>query len=345
MKLPSYKDYQFSGDERFKLSNYPTSAHVPEEFEEQLVKKTAKNIKKIGRLQDKFYADGREGIVLLIQAMDAAGKDGAVKHVFSGVNPQGVKVTSFKAPCHEELEHDYLWRVFKALPERGKIGVFNRSYYEDVLVVQVHDMQRSYNMAPRNINQPSKDFFEQRYRQINNFERYLYENSYRVVKVFLNVSHEEQHVRFLSRIDDQKKNWKFSSGDLVESDVWNKYMKTFDQVFSHTATKDAPWYLLPADQKFVARYLLSELVKDVLKDIDPQYPELPREELEKMSGFRAQLVKEDPAAAKRSHELQEAQAAKKAEKKAAKKAAKAAKSSEKKNAGNNAEPQEDALVE
>ena len=197
MEKPSYKDFCFAGNGSFDLASLPTNLQVPESCKDKIVKEMKKNIKKIAKLQDKLYADRREGVVVLIQAMDAAGKDGTVKHVFSGVNPQGVEVISFKTPSKEELSHDYLWRAVKALPARGKIGVFNRSYYEDVLVVKVHEMQRGYTMAPRNINQDTKDFFEQRYRQIKDFERYLDENSYRVVKIFLNVSREEQHLSLI----------------------------------------------------------------------------------------------------------------------------------------------------
>ena len=290
MEKPSYKDFCFAGNGSFDLASLPTNLQVPESCKDKIVKEMAKSIKKIAKLQDKLYADRREGVVVLIQAMDAAGKDGTIKYVFSGVNPQGVEVTSFKTPSKEELSHDYLWRAVKALPARGKIGVFNRSYYEDVLIVKVHEMQRGYTMAPRNIDQDTKDFFEQRYRQIKDFERYLDENSYRVVKVFLNVSREEQHARFLSRIDTQKKNWKFSAGDLAESDLWPQYMDAYQQVIYRTSTKAAPWYVIPADQKFVARYLVSQLVKDVLEDIDPKYPELSDEEIAQMQELRPTLI-------------------------------------------------------
>ena len=292
MDKPSYKDFCFNGTGTFELASIPTGLGIDESLKKKYVKATRENVERIAELQERLYADRREGLLVMFQAMDTAGKDGTIEHVFSGVNPQGVEVTCFKTPSKEELAHDYMWRAWKALPERGMIGVFNRSYYEDVLVVQVHQMQKGYNMAQRNIGLPSDEFYAQRYEQLSNFEKYLDQNSYRVVKVFLNISQEEQHARFLSRIEEPVKNWKFSAGDLAESALWPQYMEAYQQVISNTSSVAAPWYVIPADQKFVARYLVSELVKDVLEDIDPQFPQLSEEEVAAMQPLREQLLAE-----------------------------------------------------
>ena len=207
--------YLFDGSHPCALRKLPCDSKDDHVKKEDILAKTAENLEKMTALQDAFYADGREGLVIILQALDAAGKDSTVKHVMGGLNPQGVQVTSFKQPTSEELHHDFLWRVNKALPPRGSIAIFNRSYYEDVLV-QVHDLQKTYQMAPRVLEDSKKDFFEKRYRQIRSYEEYLYENSYRVVKIFLHVSKDEQKKRFLERIDRPEKNWKFSCSDLKE---------------------------------------------------------------------------------------------------------------------------------
>ena len=224
--------------------------------------------------------------------MDAAGKDSTIKHVMSGINPQGVTVASFKQPSSEELAHDFLWRAATRLPRRGCIGLFNRSYYEDVLVVRVHDLQKTYRMPKRVLETPKDDFFEQRYRQIRDFERYLWENGYRVLKIFLNVSSAEQRRRFLDRIDDESKNWKFSSSDVTERQLWPKYMDAYEHCIDRTATKEAPWYVIPADQKFYARWLVSEAIVHTLEACDPHYPELPAEQRGDLEAARQGLLAE-----------------------------------------------------
>ncbi len=262
------------------MKELPTGAWdegLTKKDKERCIAATEKNLAHIAALQDKLYAAGKEGVVVVLQAMDAAGKDSTIKHVMRGVNPQGVDVVSFKQPSSEELRHDYLWRAHRALPERGKIAIFNRSYYEDVLVVQVHRMQKDYAMASRCMDIPDKAFFEKRYAQIRNFEEYLYENSYRVVKVFLNVSRQKQKQRFLERIDIPEKNWKFSQSDLKERAHWNEYMHVYEKAVNETATGHSPWYVVPADQKWYARYLISQVVRQVLEEADPEYPELPKE--------------------------------------------------------------------
>lgn len=299
--------YLFDGTKPCKLGDLPCNSKDDKVNKEAILAKTAKNIEKMAELQNAFYADGRQGLVIVLQALDAAGKDSTVRHVMSGLNPQGVTVTSFKQPTSEEARHDYLWRVVKALPPRGMIGVFNRSHYEDVLVAQVHDLQKTYAMAPRVLDDSKKDFFKKRYRQIRDFEEYLYENSYRVVKIFLHVSKDKQRERFLERIDDPAKNWKFSSSDLKERALFDEYIATFEEVIDATATKHSPWYALPADQKWYTRYLVSEIVLDQLKKCEPQYPKLGKEEKARLQDCRAQLMAEDGA--------------KKAVEKAAKKAA------------------------
>ena len=285
-------DCRYEGQGSFKLSDYPTSAKVDKADRPHIEELMANNIERMIELQDKLYAQGTEGVVIMIQAMDAAGKDGAIKHVMSGLNPQGVKVYSFKQPSKEELAHDFLWRAACHLPQRGEIGLFNRSYYEDVLIVRVRGLWRGYAMPKRCLDMSEKDFFDQRYRQIVNFEDFLYENGYRLVKVFLNLGLDEQKKRFLARIDEPAKNWKFSAGDLDERDLWPQYMDAFEQAIGATSTKRNPWYVIPADQKFFARYLVSEAVVATLAACDPAYPQLSEEDLAGLEACRARLAGE-----------------------------------------------------
>ena len=284
--------YRFDGSSKYHAGKVPTNSKKDAVKKKDILAKTAENVEKISALQDKLYAESREGVIIILQALDAAGKDGTVKHVMSGINPQGVDVVSFKQPTSEELAHDFLWRVNKCLPVRGKIGLFNRSYYEDVLVVQVHNMNESYKMAQRVIGEDKKEFFSKRYRQIRNYEQYLYENSYRIIKIFLNVSKEEQKKRFLERIDNPDKNWKFSASDLSERARWDEYQEVFEDVINETATKECPWYVVPADQKWYTRYLVSEAILKTLEEIDPAYPEMDAKEKEHLSEYRDALTKE-----------------------------------------------------
>ncbi len=269
--------YRFDGTTQLNLDKIPTNSKKDKVKKEDILEKTQQNQEKIALLQERLYADHKEGVILVLQAIDAAGKDSTVKHVMSGVNPQGVDVVSFKAPNSEELAHDFLWRISKHLPERGKIGIFNRSHYEDVLVVQVHKMNRNYHMADRIVKMEDGEFFQKRYRHIRNFEEYLYDNSYRVVKIFLNVSKEEQKKRFLERIESPEKHWKFDAGDLKERALWEEYHNVFEDVINSTATPECPWYVLPADQKWYTRYLVSEILLKTLEEIDPQYPVVPED--------------------------------------------------------------------
>ena len=285
--------YKINGEEKYHYGDLPTNSKKDDVDKKEIFARTAENIKKISELQEKFYAWGKEGLIIILQALDAAGKDSTVKHVMSGVNPQGVDVYSFKTPNSEELAHDYLWRVNKCIPSRGKIAIFNRSYYEDVLVVQVHGLNKTYDMAPRVISDSSKEFFEERYRQIRNYEEYLYENSYRVVKIFLNVSKDKQKERFLERIDDPAKNWKFSASDLEERAHWDEYQEVIEDVVNATSTKKCPWYVLPADQKWYTRYLVSEVILDALEDIAPEFPKMPGDEQARLGECRERLVNEE----------------------------------------------------
>ena len=289
MKADSYR---FDGSEKCRLDKLATNSKTDGVDKEKILTKTAENLQKMAALQDAFYADGREGLVFVLQAMDAAGKDSTIKHVMSGLNPQGVQVTSFKQPNSEELKHDFLWRVNKALLARGSIAIFNRSYYEDVLVVQLHDLQKGYQMAPRVLEDSKKDFFEKRYRQISSYEEYLYENSYRVVKIFLHVSKDEQKKRFLERIDRPEKNWKSSCSDLKERMRFDEYLDTFDEVITATATKHSPWYAIPADQKWYTRYLVSEIVLDALQKSCHEYPVLSDDAKAELLNCKAALEQE-----------------------------------------------------
>jgi PPK2 family polyphosphate:nucleotide phosphotransferase len=233
--------------------------------------------------QDKLYAQDRYALLIVLQALDAAGKDGIVKHVMSGLNPQGCDVRAFKAPSSEELDHDYLWRCFKALPERGRIGIFNRSYYEEVLVTRVHPEILAHQKLPEHTK--TKDIFKRRYEEINNFEEYLTNNGTVVLKFYLNISKQEQQKRFLERIDRPEKNWKFSAADAKERACWSDYMSAYEDCFRHTSTKWAPWYVVPANHKPVARLAVAAVIYSTLASLNLAYPKVTdehREELQKV---------------------------------------------------------------
>lgn len=244
----------------------------------------AKDIEKLSELQSMLYAQDRYSILIIFQAMDAAGKDGTIKHVMSGINPQGCQVYSFKQPSAEELDHDYLWRINRSLPERGRIGIFNRSHYEDVLIAKVHPEIILSNKLPsvETINNIDPDFWKRRYRQINDFERYLTENGTIVLKFFLNVSKAEQKNRFMERLDDASKNWKFSSADIKERQFWEDYMNAYADVLTETSTELAPWYVIPADNKWFMRYAVGRIICDRMQQLDLHYPKLSKEGLERL---------------------------------------------------------------
>ena len=248
-----------------------------------------RGVELLADLQDRLYAYDRWAVLLIFQAMDAAGKDGAIKHVMSGVNPQGCEVTAFKSPSAEELDHDYLWRCAKRVPERGRIGIFNRSYYEDTLVVRVHPEYLQAQRLPQTRKAKEKDFWKQRFDDINNFERYLTNNGIVILKFFLHVSKEEQKKRFLSRIDDAGKNWKFSMKDVKEREHWDEYMHAYEQTVRHTATSHAPWYVVPADRKWFTRLVVAAAIIDRLSSLDLSYPKLTKDELDQLQAAKQAL--------------------------------------------------------
>lgn len=261
--------------EKHKVSEFETdfTANLNKEDAEKLL---SENVDKLSKLQDKLYAQDRYSVLVIFQAMDAAGKDGTVKHVMSGINPQGCQVFSFKAPSPEELDHDYLWRIYRCLPERGRIGIFNRSHYEDVLVAKVHPAIVLNGKLPKvtKVEDVNDKFWKKRYRQINDFERHLTENGTVVLKFFLNVSHDEQEKRFLARLEDESKNWKFSASDLKERQYWDDYMNVYSDMLTHTSTDEAPWYVIPADNKWFMRYAVGEIICNRMKELDLHYPVL-----------------------------------------------------------------------
>ena len=251
----------------------------------------AQGVELLARLQDKLYAQDKWAVLLIFQAMDAAGKDGAIKHVMSGVKPQGCQVFSFKAPSAEELDHDFLWRCMKALPERGRIGIFNRSYYEDTLVVRVHpELLRAQKVPPDLLG---KRVWKERFEDIRSFERYLGRNGVLVRKFFLHVSRDEQKRRFLERIDNPDKNWKFSSADARERGHWDAYMAAYEDMIRHTATKQAPWYVVPADNKWFTRIVVAAAVIEALDSLDLAYPEVGAEKLADLAEARKVLVADE----------------------------------------------------
>ncbi len=250
------------------------SADYSEGFKdkEEVKKKVEKNLHTMMTLQDVLYAHDKYSILIILQAMDAGGKDGTIRHVMSGVNPQGCQVFNFKKPSDEELDHDYMWRIHKSLPERGRIGIFNRSYYEEVLVARVHPEILKKQKLPDEII--TKNVWKNRFSQINDFERYLYENGTRIIKLFLHISKDEQKKRFLCRQQDATKNWKLSKPDMEERKFWDKYMESFEDMINHTSTKWAPWYVIPSNKKWYRNYIVSEIVSDVMKSLKISYPKL-----------------------------------------------------------------------
>jgi len=276
-------------DDRFRLKNVDpsntkqfTSEDKPREKEA-----LAMGITLMAELQDKLYAQDRWAVLLMFQAMDAAGKDGAIKHVMSGVNPQGCQVFSFKSPTSEELNHDYLWRCLKCLPERGRIGIFNRSYYEETLVVRVHpEILANQRLPPALV---TKDIWKERFQDIRGFERYLARNGVAILKFFLHISKEEQKKRFLERIEEPMKNWKFSENDVKEREHWDDYMEAYEDMIRNTATKAAPWYVVPADNKWFARIVVAAAVVDALDSLDLNYPKADDRKLKELAAAKRSL--------------------------------------------------------
>lgn len=252
--------------------------------------KLREGVELLAKCQDMLYAENRHALLIVFQAMDAAGKDGTIKHVMSGINPQGCDVVSFKAPSTEELDHDYLWRCAKRLPERGRIGIFNRSYYEEVLVARVHPEILAAQRLPEASR--GKGIWKRRFEEINNFERYLSDNGIVVLKFFLNVSKEEQKKRFLERIDRPEKNWKFSANDVKERACWDAYMEAYEDVFNHTSTKWAPWHIVPADRKWFTRLAVAAIIYQKMRSLDLRYPTVSEEHKQELLKAREILEKE-----------------------------------------------------
>lgn len=277
------KPFRVDGGKGFKLKHFDPDDTLNLKSEDKPKAKEAlqDGIELLAELQDMLYAQDRWSVLLIFQAMDAAGKDGAIKHVMSGINPQGCQVFSFKAPSREELDHDFLWRCMKSLPERGRIGIFNRSYYEDTLVVRVHREILDNKRLPKELI--TKKIWDERFQDIRNFEKYLNRNGTIVRKFFLYVSKDEQKKRFLERIDNPEKNWKFSSADAKERGHWDEYMNAYEEMIRNTGTKDSPWYVVPADNKWFTRLVVAAAVIDALASLNLEYPEVGEEKLKELS--------------------------------------------------------------
>ncbi len=286
------KRYRIGNGKHFKLKDHdPADTNgLESELKPQAKELLADGVKKLSDLQNVLAAQDRWGLLLIFQAMDAAGKDGTIKHVMSGVNPQGVDVWSFKGPSAEELHHDFLWRTTKLLPERGQIGIFNRSYYEEVLVVRVHPEILESQRLPKNLL--TKRIWQERFEDINCFEQHLTRNGIAVVKFFLHLSKKEQKRRFLERLDNQNKNWKYSPADLKERDCWDDYQKAYEEMIQHTATEHAPWYVVPADNKWFTRLVVAEAVVDALEAMDLKYPKVTGEQRTALAAAKVKLENE-----------------------------------------------------
>lgn len=289
MKINS-KDFRVSEGSKVHLGKWPTNVAPTYQTKEDYHEILAEHVAALSKLQQLLYASNRHAVLLIFQAMDAAGKDGAIKHVMSGINPQGCQVFSYKHPSAAELQHDFLWRTTRDLPERGRIGIFNRSYYEEVLITRVHpEILRSEGLPEA--QQDGKAIWQSRYRSIVNLERHLASNGTCIIKFFLHLSKEEQRKRFLERIDQPEKNWKFSQADIEERKYWKDYMKAYEKCLSATSTHDTPWYIVPADDKANARLIVSQIVLDRLSALKMSYPETSAERREELQLIREQLTK------------------------------------------------------
>ena len=286
------KRYRVDNEKKFRLKDYPTSvsSDLGKEEKPAAQKVLQLGVEALASMQDKLYAQDRWSLLVIFQAMDAAGKDGAIKHVMSGINPQGCQVTSFKSPSAEELDHDYLWRCMKNLPERGRIGIFNRSYYEEVLVVRVHEEYLSAQKLPGKLI--TKDIWNNRLNDIRNYENYLNNNGILIVKIFLNVSKKEQKKRFLERIDKPDKNWKFSKTDLAERKFWNQYQECYEDLIKKTSTEKSPWYVVPADNKPYARIVVAAVILHALDSMKLAYPGVSEAQVTELQRLKNELLAE-----------------------------------------------------
>jgi PPK2 family polyphosphate:nucleotide phosphotransferase len=285
------KPFRVTDGERFRLKNIDPgdTLDLKSEDKPREQEALATGIEALAELQDMLYAQDRWALLLIFQAMDAAGKDSAIKHVMSGVNPQGVEVYSFKSPSAEELDHDYLWRCMKCLPQRGRIGIFNRSYYEEMLAVRVHpEFLEGQKLPPELV---TKRIWKDRFRDIRNFERYLANNGIVIRKFFLHVSKKEQKKRFLERVENPGKNWKFSAADMEERSFWDQYMEVYEDMVRNTATKDAPWFVVPADNKWFTRVIVASAVIDALASLNLSYPKMDEEKLKELAVVKKALTK------------------------------------------------------
>ncbi len=276
---------------KFNLSKFDTE-YSGKLTKEEGLKMLEEEKSKLRELQEKHYADGSKSLLIVLQAMDAAGKDSLIEHVFGGVNPQGCEVTSFKTPTAKEYEHDFLWRHYLALPDKGKIGIFNRSHYENVLVCKVHPEYILNEKTWKNTKEIDDTFWSNRYESIRSFEKHLVENGTTIVKIFLNVSKDEQKKRFLDRINEPEKNWKFSTADIAERQLWSKYMDAYQDAIKETATAFAPWHVVPADKKWFARLTAIQIIIEAMEKMNPQFPEVSKETLKKFSDIKDQLENE-----------------------------------------------------
>lgn len=281
-------------DTKINLKDYDTGYTGGFEEKKDAEGKLTDDIERLIKLQYKLYASNAYSVLIIFQAMDAAGKDGTIAHVMNGLNPQGCEVTSFKAPTYEEIEHDFLWRCYKRLPERGKIGIFNRSYYEEILVTRVHPEFILSQKLPgiKSLADITDEFWQKRFTQINKFEKHLFENGTIIMKFFLHVSKKEQKERFLKRIDDPERNWKFSLGDVRERACWKDYLKAYEDAINNTSTKFAPWFVIPADRKWFMRMAVANIIVKTLDELNLEMPELNSEEKKDLEIAREILIKE-----------------------------------------------------
>lgn len=284
-----------SSGSKVDLKKYNTAYTGDFKNKEDAAEMLTEDIRRLSVLQDMLYACRKYSVLIVFQAMDAAGKDGTIKHVMTGINPQGCNVNSFKQPSHEELGHDFLWRISKALPAKGMIGIFNRSHYEEVLVTRVHPEYVLNQNIPgiSSVEDIGKSFWQKRYELINDFERRLTQNGTVIIKFFLHVSKEEQKERFLKRINEPEKNWKFSSGDVLERKYWSDYMKAFEEAIAATSTKHAPWYIIPADKKWFMRAAVGDVIVGIMEELDLSYPKLNDSKLKELSEAKSIILKED----------------------------------------------------
>jgi PPK2 family polyphosphate:nucleotide phosphotransferase len=294
MKLAKIiKRFRIDKPDKFRLADIDCADTCGLDIEKAEAKAMlADGVARLAALQEKLYAQDRWSVLVVLQAMDAAGKDGAVKHVMSGVNPQGCQVHAFKQPSAEELDHDFLWRIAKALPERGRIGIFNRSHYEDVLIAQVHPEVLARQRLPARLM--AKDIWDGRFKSIREFERHVSRNGTLILKFFLHISKEEQRKRFLARLDEPAKRWKFDMGDVTERKFWDKYMHAYEEAIRETSRPEAPWYVVPADNKPFARLVIAEAIVEAMEGLELEFPEVEDKALEELERVRGALMAEAP---------------------------------------------------